>query len=80
MGDELQNKILEQNGIMIGDDLKPKPTITVCPRCEIVNQIENKYCSKCIYLLNSSAYEEIKQNEENKIIDLQKNTPKKYQL
>lgn len=72
MGDELQNKILEQNGIIIGDDLKPKPTIMVCPRCEIVNQIENKYCSKCTYLLNSSTYEEIKQNEENNIIELEK--------
>ncbi|MDN5868877.1 MAG: hypothetical protein L0H55_15940 [Candidatus Nitrosocosmicus sp.] len=43
MGDELRNKILEQNGIIIDSDLKPKPTIMSCPRCELVNQIENKY-------------------------------------
>ena len=72
MGDELRNKILEQNGIIIGNELKPKPTIMVCPRCEIVNQIENKYCSKCSYPLNPSAYDEIKQHEESKISELEK--------
>jgi hypothetical protein len=72
MGNELKNKILEQNGIIIDSGFKPKPTIMVCPRCEIVNQIENKYCSKCSYPLNPSAYEEIKQQEENKVIELEK--------
>ena len=64
MGDELRNKILEQNGIEINTELKPKPTIAVCPRCELVNQIEYKYCSKCSYPLNPEAFEEIKQTEE----------------
>ena len=64
MGDELRNKILEQNGIILDTDLKPKPTSIICPRCELVNQIENKYCSRCSYPLTPKAFEEIK-NEEN---------------
>jgi integrase/recombinase XerD len=64
MGDELRNKILEQNGIILDTELKPKPTNTICPRCELVNQLENKFCSKCSYPLSPQAFEEIK-NEEN---------------
>jgi hypothetical protein len=71
MGDELRNKILEQNGIIIDSDLKPKPTIMACPRCELVNQIENKYCSKCSYPLTPAAFEEIKQCEENRFVELE---------
>ncbi len=67
MGDELRNKILEQNGIILDTDLKPKPTNTICPRCELVNQIENKYCSKCSYPLSPQAFDDIKSLEDEKI-------------
>lgn len=76
MCDELRNKILEQNGIIIDSDLKPKPTSAVCPRCELVNQIENKYCSKCSYPLTPEAFEEIKQCEEIRFEQLEKNYSK----
>jgi integrase/recombinase XerD len=66
MGYELRNKILEQNGIIIDADMKPKPTIMSCPRFELVNQIENKYCSKCSYPLTPQAFEEIKNEEDAK--------------
>ncbi|MDF0682427.1 MAG: hypothetical protein P0116_15835, partial [Candidatus Nitrosocosmicus sp.] len=71
MGDELRNKILEQNGIIIDNDLKPKPTNIICPKCELVNQIENKYCSKCSYPLKPEAFEEIKNTEEKRFMELE---------
>ena len=67
MGDELKNKILEQNGIILDTELKPKLTFAICPRCELVNQIENKYCSKCSYPLTPQAFEEIKNEEDAKL-------------
>jgi integrase/recombinase XerD len=49
MGNELKNKILEYNGISI-DPLKiQKPTVSNCPKCDLVNALENRYCSKCSY-------------------------------
>lgn len=71
MGNGLRNKILEQNGIIIDSELRPKPTNMMCPRCELVNQIENKYCSKCSYPLTPEAYDQIKKGEENRIKDLE---------
>ncbi len=79
MGDELRNKILEQNGIVIDSDLIPKPTIAVCPRCELVNQIENKYCSKCSYPLTPQAFEEIKKEEDAKFKALEEKQSKEIQ-
>lgn len=66
MGDELKNKILIQNGI-ISENGQKKPLILTCPRCELTNMIENKYCSKCSYPLKPEAYDEIKESEEKRI-------------
>ena len=70
MGDELKNKILEYNGI-IATEYEKKPSILNCPRCNLVNAFENKYCSKCSYPLSPEAFEEIKQSEDNKIRNLE---------
>jgi len=51
MGNELRNKILAYNGIISENEIVKKPTILACPRCQFVNIIENKYCSKCSYPL-----------------------------
>ncbi len=67
MGDELKNKILEHNGIFSELDDKKKPSILNCPRCELVNAIENKFCSKCSYPLVPTAYDEIKEAEERRL-------------
>jgi hypothetical protein len=69
MGSELKRTILAQNGIsMVGDEaFKLSPSVHVCPRCNLVNTFENKYCSKCSYPLVPSAFEEIKQAEDSKI-------------
>jgi len=71
MGDELKNKILAYNGIISENEIIKKPTILSCPRCEFVNVIENKYCSKCSYPLKPEAYDELKLNEEDKIKKLE---------
>lgn len=57
------------------DDIKRKPSVHVCPRCTLVNTIENKFCSKCSYPLTASAFEEIKFAEEKRIRTLEE----KYQ-
>lgn len=41
-----------------------------CPRCSLVNAIENKYCSKCSYPLVPSALDEIKEAENRKIQEI----------
>ena len=72
MGNELKNKILIQNGIVSEFDQK-KPTMLNCPRCNLTNVVENKYCSKCSYPLKPEAYDEIKMQEENRIKVLEEN-------
>jgi len=64
MGDELKNEILVRNGIIQETDIKNKVSILNCPRCQLVNVIENKYCSKCSYPLKPEAYDEIKTAED----------------
>src|SRR5215211_6240719 len=66
LGDELKKKILQYNGIISEHESKNKPSILNCPRCELVNAIENKYCSKCSYPLKPEAYDEIKNDEDRK--------------
>ena len=72
MGNDLKRKILVENGIWTNDDnIKPKSTIADCPRCNLINCLENKYCSACSYPLTTSAFEEIKAAEEQKLQALQ---------
>jgi len=53
------------------DTLKVKrSTIIDCPRCQLINQLENKYCSKCSYPLKPEAYEELKEKEEKEIKEM----------
>jgi integrase/recombinase XerD len=71
LGNDLKEKILQYNGIISANETKKKTSIIDCPRCELVNAIENKYCSKCSYPLKPEAYEEIKSSEEKRIDMLQ---------
>jgi hypothetical protein len=71
MGDELKNKILEHNGIIDIDPTNKNMPILNCPRCEITNVFENKYCSKCSYPLKPETFDEIKLSEEDKIRKLE---------
>jgi integrase/recombinase XerD len=49
MGNDLKQKILVQNGIISEQEIERKPSILNYPRCSLVNAIENKYCSKCLF-------------------------------
>jgi integrase/recombinase XerD len=60
---ELKNKILEYNGIIVDNEHKPTLSILNCPRCDLTNALENKYCSKCSYPLVPTAFDEIKNAE-----------------
>ena len=66
MGNDLKQKILVQNGIIIDQQIEKKPSVLNCPRCSLVNAADNKYCSKCSYPLIPSAFEEIKAGEDMK--------------
>ena len=67
MGNDLKRQILIQNGIIGEHEIQKKPSILNCPRCTLVNAIDNKYCSKCSYPLVSSAFDEIKEAENMRI-------------
>jgi hypothetical protein len=71
MGNNLKKQILVYNGILEGDEVQKKPSVLTCPRCSLVNAVDNKYCSKCSYPLIPSAFEEIKAAEDMKIRSLQ---------
>ena len=59
MGDELKQKILVHSGVIDENEMKKRRSILTCPRCDDVNVIDNKVCSKCAYPLSPAAYEEI---------------------
>ncbi|MGH9981891.1 MAG: hypothetical protein ACRD6U_10110 [Nitrososphaeraceae archaeon] len=79
MGDELKEQILKRNGIMQQSESNVKLSILNCPRCESVNAIENKYCSKCSYPLKPEAYDEIKDSEDKRIQELESRHKKEMQ-
>ena len=67
MGNDLKQKILVQNGIITEQQVEKKPSVLNCPRCSLVNAVDNKYCSKCSYPLVPSAFDEIKEAESLKL-------------
>jgi ribosomal protein L40E len=71
MGNDLKQKILEYNGVISPEVSKRKPSILNCPRCYLVNAIENKYCTKCSYPLAPSAFDELKMEENVKFEKLE---------
>ena len=79
MGNDLKEKILQYNGIISENGAKKKLSVIGCPRCELVNTIENKYCSKCSYPLKPEAFDEIKLEENKKIQELEYRHQKEIQ-
>jgi hypothetical protein len=71
MGNDLKQKILAYNGIISIEELQKKPSILNCPRCYLVNAMENKYCTKCSYPLAPSAFDELKMEENIKFEKLE---------
>jgi hypothetical protein len=70
MGSDLKQKILVQNGIISEQQVEKKPSILNCPRCSLVNAVDNKYCTKCSYPLVPSAFDEIKEAENRKMQEM----------
>ena len=66
-----------QNGITVEDDeaLKPKPAVRDCPRCNLVNTFENKYCSKCRLSSGTRCVRRNKGSREFKIAIIGRKTP-----
>jgi integrase/recombinase XerD len=71
MGGDLKNQILVRNGIITDEYAAKQPSVLSCHRCSLVNAIDNKFCSKCSYPLTPQAYEEIKENEDQKLKSIQ---------
>jgi len=71
MGNDLKQKILAYNGIVQPDELQKKPSVLACSRCELINALDNKYCSKCSYPLVPSAFEHLKEEENRKFETLE---------
>jgi integrase/recombinase XerD len=69
MGDDLKNQILVRNGIIseASAAAQRRPSVLSCARCNLVNAIDNKFCSRCSYPLTPEAYEEIKAQEDLKL-------------
>ena len=76
MGNDLKQKILVQNGVISEQYVEKKPSILDCPRCNLVNAIDNKYCTKCSYPLVPSAFDEIKEAENRKYKKCSRNIAK----
>ena len=72
MGDDLKQKILAQNGIILEDEARRrKPTVLECGRCQTTCTIDSKYCVSCSYPLTPSAFDEIKEQEDSKFRSLE---------
>ncbi len=80
LGNELKEKILQYNGIISENVSKSKLAILNCPRCKLINAIDNKYCSKCSYPLKPEAYDEIKNDEDRKLKAIEEKHSKEMRL
>ncbi|MGD1837818.1 MAG: hypothetical protein ACPKPY_07145 [Nitrososphaeraceae archaeon] len=79
IGDDLKKQILARNGIISENEIKKQSTIHLCPRCEFVNSLDFKYCSKCSYPLVPQAFEEIKSEEDKKLKMIEEKHTKEIQ-
>jgi integrase/recombinase XerD len=71
MSNDLKEQILAHNGIISDSQKQKRSSVLSCPRCELINAIDNKYCSKCSYPLVPSAFDEIKAAENERIQSIQ---------
>jgi len=72
MGNDLKQKILTYNGISPPEEMKKKSSSLTCPRCELINVLENKYCLRCSYPLVPSAFDDLKMEENRKFEKLER--------
>jgi ribosomal protein L40E len=67
MGNDLKKQILVHDGVIEESELHKKLSVLTCYRCNYVNPVDIKFCSKCSYPLTPEAYEEIKAEEDKKL-------------
>jgi integrase/recombinase XerD len=68
MGNSLKMQILAREGILLDDEMaKTRPPVVNCPRCNLVNSKETRFCSQCSYPLVPAAYDEVKAAEQKQI-------------
>jgi integrase/recombinase XerD len=64
-------QILQREGIDLDyGAARLKPAVIGCPRCDVVNSRESKFCSKCSYPLIPEAFDEVKAAERKEIEEL----------
>jgi integrase/ribosomal protein L40E len=66
---DIDEKILQINGIKVEEGLKPKFTAKICPRCKTRNSAIAKFCSNCSFVLDA----ELAYKGQEATIDYQKN-------
>jgi integrase/recombinase XerD len=71
MGNDLKEQILAHNGVISESQKQKRSSVLLCGRCELINAVDNKYCSKCSYPLVPSAFDEIKAAENERIHAIQ---------
>jgi hypothetical protein len=65
IGYHLRNEILAHDGIVLEEEKWPKPKVIYCPKCQVVNPLENPRYSKCSYPLTAEAYNKMKDEEDS---------------
>jgi ribosomal protein L40E len=51
-GRDVDNAILTMNGIALDEKKEIKMNVQKCPRCELINSVDSKHCSRCGGVLN----------------------------
>ena len=78
IGQDLRNKILLRDGIILDKNEMPKPSVIICWKCNHINGFDYQVCQKCSYPLNQTALDRIKEDEEKRYKDLEEKMNKQY--
>jgi site-specific recombinase XerD len=62
-GRDVDNAILTMNGIALDEKKEVKINIQKCPRCELINSVDSKHCSRCGGVLDLKYAMEIEEQQ-----------------
>ena len=73
-GKETDKAILEMNGLQQKSEIGEKAKVTVCPRCDFINNTGATYCNKCAFVLDErvAVKLEMKKKEESQMTNISK--------
>ncbi len=60
--------ILQHYGIVDDEQGRKQIVINACPKCQFVNKPNVKFCEKCSYILDPTAWEEMKKQEQEQVM------------